>query len=80
MNNRVALLGVLACVILALPGGAQDRAKSILPDDRRMDWRPGVPGGIPVYPLFARATAAPYGAKGDGRADDTASAAITMGV
>src|SRR5688572_15958023 len=73
MKGRVALLGVMACAILAMPGNAQERAKSILPDDRRMDWRPGVPGGIPVYPVFASAGAAPYGAKGDGRADDTAS-------
>jgi hypothetical protein len=31
-----------------------------------------VPGGIPEYPVFASVRAAPYGAKGDGKADDTA--------
>ncbi len=59
---------VAACLLLASRAQAQDR---IIPDDRRMDWKPGVPGGIPVYPAFASVTAAPYGAKGDGRADDT---------
>jgi hypothetical protein len=51
---------------------AQAPGASVIPEDRRMDWKPGVPGGIPAYPVFANAKAAPYNAKGDGKADDTA--------
>ncbi len=52
---------------------AEDRVASIIPVDRRMDWKPGIPGGIPAYPVFTSAKAQPYGAKGDGKVDDTAS-------
>ena len=47
------------------------QAQSLIPENRRMDWKPGVPGGIPAYPGFANVKTA-YGAKGDGVADDTA--------
>lgn len=63
-----------AVLVLALApalAAAQAPAASPIPADRRMDWKPGVPGGIPAYPVFASAGAA-YGAKGDGVADDTA--------
>lgn len=69
-----ATLGLLApLAALAAPAGRADGpATWALPEDRRMDWKPGVPGGIPSYPVFASVKAAPYGAKGDGKADDTA--------
>lgn len=51
---------------------AEHRGASLIPDDRRMEWKPGVPDGIPNYPVFASAKDAAYGARGDGRADDTA--------
>lgn len=57
---------------LAVPSWAQDKDTFMLPDDRRMDWKPGIPGGIPAYPVFASVKDAPYSAKGDGQADDTA--------
>jgi hypothetical protein len=65
---------ILLPAILWLPLAVPPQAAkgSNLPDDRRMDWKPGVPGGIPTYPVFASVKAAPYGATGDGRADDTA--------
>src|SRR6185436_12895317 len=44
----------------------------VIPEDRRIEWKPGIPGGIPVYPPFASVKDPPYGAKGDGKADDTA--------
>lgn len=44
----------------------------LLPEDRSIPWSPGVPGGIPHYPVFASVKDAAYGAVGDGKADDTA--------
>jgi len=43
----------------------------VIPADRRIDWKPGVPGGIPSYPLFASVLDAPYSASADGNSDDT---------
>ncbi|MBN1779781.1 hypothetical protein JW948_01525 [bacterium] len=44
-------------------------AQSMIPPDRRIDWNPGIPGGIPDYPEGV--DAADYGASGDGITDDT---------
>lgn len=44
----------------------------IIPQDRRIAWAPGVPGGIPYYPTFSNVKSSPYNAVGDGIADDTA--------
>jgi hypothetical protein len=64
---------VVAPVLTLVPDRARaDPRGAVIPADRRMDWRPGVPGGIPTYPVFASAKAAPFGAKGDGKTDDTA--------
>jgi hypothetical protein len=43
----------------------------LIPANRRIDWKPGIPGGIPTYPVFASVLDAPYSAGGDGNADDT---------
>ncbi|MBE7464832.1 MAG: hypothetical protein HS116_15260 [Planctomycetes bacterium] len=64
------LVSLLMLLAAARPAAAADT--SILPEDRRMDWKPGIPGGIPVYPVFANVKDAAYGAVGDGTADDTA--------
>ena len=53
------------------------QAQPLIPEHRRMDWKPGVPGGIPAYPGFANVKTA-YGAKGDGRHDDTAAIQMAM--
>jgi pectate lyase-like protein len=43
---------------------------SIIPDERRVDWKPGVPGGIPNRTTIC-ADVTDYGAQGNGSADDT---------
>jgi hypothetical protein len=44
----------------------------IIPDSRRVNWRPGVPGGIPSYTTnCANVREAPYNARGDGTTDDS---------
>lgn len=48
------------------------KSSTLIPDDRRIDWKPGIPGGIPKYPPFASVKDPPYSAKGDGKADDAA--------
>ncbi len=42
---------------------------SIIPLDRRISWEPGIPGGIPYYPVGVNVT--DYGATGDGVTDDS---------
>lgn len=75
---RLPLRLLPAACVLAIcaagprPAGAQGGRTGMIPEDRRMDWKPGIPGGIPEYPVFANVRAAPYEAKGDGVADDTA--------
>jgi len=36
-----------------------------------IEWSPGIPGGIPTYPVSINVKNAPYNAKGDGIGDDT---------
>lgn len=44
----------------------------IIPQDRRIDWSPGIPGGVPTnYTLCANVKDAPYNAVGDDLTDDT---------
>jgi hypothetical protein len=52
-------------VFISLKGISQD----IIPESRRIDWQPGIPGGIPNYPVSVEVT--DYGAVGDGTTDDT---------
>jgi hypothetical protein len=60
---------LLFAVVVSLTGRA---CGEIIPAERRIDWKPGIPGGIPLRTtLFANVQSAPYHAKGDGLADDT---------
>ncbi|MBN2102517.1 fibronectin type III domain-containing protein [bacterium] len=43
-------------------------SQDIIPADRRIDWDPGIPGGIPDYPVGVNVM--DYGAAGDGITDD----------
>ncbi len=67
------LFHFVAVLFLAAPVAPQEGRDPPLPEDRRMEWKPGIPGGIPSLPVFANVRHARYGARGDGRADDTAS-------
>jgi PKD repeat protein len=44
----------------------------IIPPDRRIDWKPGIEGGIPTYPVAINVKNSPYNARGDGISNDTA--------
>jgi len=73
-RNRpvIAVWLALCCALPLNVFGADTGAnKPVIPDDRRIDWKPGIPGGIPNYPPFASVKDPAYGAKGDGVADDT---------
>jgi hypothetical protein len=67
-KNLPALLLILACTIPA----ARSARGQIIPEERRIDWSPGIPGGIPQYPVGLNVKDAPYNAQGNGVADDTA--------
>ena len=55
----------ILAAFISLKGISQD----IVPESRRIDWQPGIPGGIPNYPVAVDVT--DYGAVGDGTTDDT---------
>jgi len=50
----------------------------ILQLDRRIDWKPGIAGGIPSYLVAINVRNAPYNARGDGIADDTAALRLAI--
>ena len=65
ISGRFLFLAVWLTLIDVVAGG-------IIPSDRRIEWRPGIPGGIPIRTaIFANVKDEPYNAKGDGLADDT---------
>src|SRR5579862_1217967 len=73
MSYATLSLGFLLAILATHASAAVPAANApVIPEDRRIDWKPGIPGGIPVYPPFASVKDAPYGAKGDGKNDDTA--------
>jgi len=79
--NKAVVLALIAMTVLLSFAVAQSAnnapvaqfaGESIIPADRRADWNPGIPGGIPSRAtICANVRNAPYNAKGDGIADDT---------
>jgi hypothetical protein len=59
---------VAGCLAAALVG--RDAGGQIIPPERMIDWAPGIPGGIPVYPDGPSVT--DHGADGTDEGDDSA--------
>lgn len=47
VENSFVRVIFLAAIFLINPDFSQLKAQEIIPDDRRIDWSPGIPGGIP---------------------------------
>jgi hypothetical protein len=62
--------------LVALAAGSVAHGE-IIPADRRINWSPGVPGGLPHYPVQYDVKV-DFGAVGDGVADDTLAIASAL--
>lgn len=72
MNGAVTVGGSVALLLLGFFSTPPAVAGEIIPPERRIDWSPGTGGPIALYSVAINVKKAPYLAKGDGRADDTA--------
>ncbi len=68
INKFRVLLGVIILVILFSVQNAIS-IENIVPEDRRIEWKPGLLNGIPDYPVSVNVK--DFGAVGDGVSDDT---------
>jgi len=68
LPRRFACWAILAWLSLLACRGQG----AIIPDNRRIVWDSGIPGGVPLRTtIFANVRNPPFAAKGDGMADDT---------
>src|SRR3990170_3628911 len=70
-KNSYLLLSLLIGVFLYHLVVLDKSYGEIIAPDRKINWSPGIVGGIPNYPVYVNVKNAPYNAKGDGVADDT---------
>lgn len=68
---KISIYSVLSVASFFACFGTGSSYGEIISSDRRIDWRPGVPGGVPVRTtIFANVRNAPYNASGNGSTDD----------
>lgn len=73
VNIRISMKMFLSCVCVIACIVSYDVQGDIIPEDRRISWDPGIPGGVPFRTtIFANVKNPPFGAHGDGVSDDTA--------
>jgi len=66
------MLFVIGLLVIGMFGLCINKGSAeIIPSERRINWSPGIPGGIPYYPVSINVKNAPYNAAGDGMTDDT---------
>ena len=69
-NKYKMFLGISIILVSFFPHNVMS-IENIIPDSTRIDWQPGLPDGIPTYPVGVNVK--DFGAVGDGEADDTQS-------
>ncbi|MFC2138624.1 LamG-like jellyroll fold domain-containing protein, partial [Bacteroidota bacterium] len=69
MNTYYKLCIISLLLLIFIFNGSIYSQESIIPDDRIIEWSPGIQGGIPDYPVGVNIT--DYGAIGDDTTDDT---------
>jgi len=69
-SDRSVTRGEMAAFLYRALVTGSDPSPVILPDSRRIDWNPGIPGGIPDDPVTV--SVSDFGATGNGTADDIA--------
>ena len=74
-RKKRLVVSLLLCVspfcLLALSPQARTGSVPYLTPERVVDWQPGIPGGIPSFPVVSSVT--DYGAVGDGTTDNASS-------
>lgn len=69
--NKFSIIFLVTIILLALSFQNAKSIQNIVPENRRIDWQPGITRGIPDYPVSENVK--DFGAVGDGIVDDTQS-------